>query len=135
MVHPPFTPYVFYEDAASAIAYLSKAFGFRERFPASTNDDGRVVHAELELGDVVVMLADGDASDHLTGRYRAPNGLGGVTVGLHVHVDDVDTHFASAKAAGAIIEHEPQDQTFGARYYRARDPEGHVWWFWSPTPS
>ena len=116
------TPYLFYEDVAEALDWLSKAFGFREtlRFEA---EDGTINHAEMEFGGESIML--GDPGDD----YRNPQNLGGVTGGVHVYVEDVDAHFARARAAGASIMLEPTDQEYGDRRYDCADPEGHHWYF------
>jgi PhnB protein len=116
------TPYVLYEDADAAIDFLVDAFGFRERLRVA-DDDGRVTHAELELGDGEIMLgAPG-------GDFRSPKRSGEVNVLLHVDVDDVDAHCTRAGAAGATIRDEPADQEYGDRRYSADDLEGHRWFF------
>jgi uncharacterized glyoxalase superfamily protein PhnB len=121
---PTLCPYVFYEDTAAAMAFLEQAFGFRERF-VSKDDDGTLRHVEMERGGAVVMM--GSPSGH-----KSPKRLGQVTVGLYVHVDDVDDLYRQAKAAGAELEGEPADQAYGVRSFGARDPEGHQWWFAQP---
>ncbi len=120
--YPRVNPYLYYEDAAAAVDFLTRAFGFSERF-RMTGDDGRVGHAEVELGDGVVMLGEPG------GDYRSPKRLGGKTQAIYVYVDDVDEHFARAKEAGATILREPKDQEYGDRNYGAEDPEGHEWYF------
>jgi uncharacterized glyoxalase superfamily protein PhnB len=115
------TPYLLYEDCAGALDWLSKAFGFNERL-RFTDDEGNVTHAEMELGGGSVMMGDPGS------RYRNPSQVG-VTVGIHVYVDDVDAHFERAKAADAAIDEEPTDQEYGDRRYSAKDPEGHQWYF------
>ena len=89
----------------------------------SQSPEGRVWHAELELGDGNVFLGEPG------GDYRNPKDVGAVTVGIHVYVDDVDAHYERARAAGAEISEEPADQEYGDRRYTARDPEGHQWFF------
>jgi len=115
--YPRICPYLFYEDADGAIDFLVRAFGFTERM-RMLDGDGRVTHAELELGDGVVML--GTPPDFQRGR---DTGL------VHVYVDDVDAHCVRAHEAGAEITRELADQDYGDRNYGARDPEGHSWWF------
>jgi PhnB protein len=116
------TPYVLYEDVAAALEWLSGAFGFKEtlRF---TDPAGHVSHAEALLGDGAIYL--GDPGDD----YDSPKRVGHATVGLYVLVADVDAHFERAKAAGAEILAEPEDQEYGDRRYAACDPEGHHWFF------
>lgn len=114
------TPYLLYEDCASALEWLSNAFGFKETL-RYTEPDGTVSHAEMELEGATIMMGDPGA------HYRNPKRLGDASVTLYVLVDDVDAHFARAKAAGATITSEPEDTPYGDRNYRAEDPEGHRW--------
>ena len=116
------TPYVLYRDGAAAVDYLTRTFGF-EGVMRSHSPEGRVWHAELRLGDGHVYLGEPGPD------YRNPSELGGVTVAIHVYVDDVDAHFARAREAGAEVEGEPEDRPYGDRVYHARDPEGHDWFF------
>jgi PhnB protein len=120
------TPYLLYEDVAGALDFLSRAFGFEEHL-RFTGETGYVNHAEMRLGDAAIFL--GDPGD----QYRNPRALGQETVGIYVLVDDVDAHFARAKAAGVEIGEEPKDQDYGERRYTATDQEGHVWFFATPT--
>jgi PhnB protein len=119
---PRITPYILYQDVASALKWLAKAFGFKERFRLP-GPDGKILHAEMQLADGVIMM--GCPSP----QYKNPKDLGQVTVSLHVYVDDVDRHYARAKKAGAKILAEPEDQFYGDRRYGAEDPEGHAWYF------
>jgi PhnB protein len=119
---PSVSPYLLYEDVAGALDWLARAFGFRERL-RSTNSDGTVAHAEMEVGDGVIMLGDPGPG------YESPKRLGHSTHLVHVYVDDVDDHFRRATEAGALIHQEPQDQPYGDRRYDAEDPEGHHWSF------
>lgn len=120
-------PMLAYEDAPAAIDFLSRAFGFKERWRMD-GDDGTVGHAELELDDNIVMLA----SVWRDGGLATPNELGGVHCQLRCTVPDVDAHWQQAHAAGAIVLDEPADQEYGDRVYRAIDPEGHRWIFTTP---
>ena len=119
---PRVTPYLYYEDVAAALAWLARAFGFRERL-RMPGPDGSVMHAEMQLADGVVMMGRPGPD------YRSPKRLGQVTQSLYVYVDDVNTHFRRAKDAGAKVIEEPADQFYGDRRYGAEDPEGHVWYF------
>jgi len=116
------TPYLLYEDVASALDWLRDTFGFEEvlRFEAGT---GEVNHAEMRIGGDSIYLGDPG------GNYRSPKQLGTRTALVHVYVDDVDAHFARAKAAGAEIELEPTDQPYGDRRYDVYDLEGQLWSF------
>jgi PhnB protein len=122
MTYPTITPYLLYEDVTSALGWLASAFGLRERL-RFTEEDGRVSHAEMELGDGVVMIGQPG------GEYRNPKRAGHVSVMVHVYVDDLAAHFERARAAGARITAEPADQPYGDRRYGAEDPEGHEWTF------
>ncbi len=117
-------PMLAYADAPAAIEFLCQAFGFEERFRVDM-PDGRVGHAEVAYRDSVVMLATAwTAAGMATARD-----LPGVHCQLYCYVDDVDAHYAQARAAGATVVAEPQDQSHGGRSYRAVDPEGHRWIF------
>src|SRR5919201_4306013 len=115
-------PYLLYEDGDAAVAFLTRAFGFREVL-RHRSPEGRTWHAELALGDGTIFLGE-PGSD-----YKNPKRLGGVTVGIQCYVDDVDAHYARANAAGAEIRGEPEDQPYGDRRYVAFDPDGHQWFF------
>jgi PhnB protein len=119
---PRITPYLLYEDADAAIAFLSGAFGFNERMRIP-GPDGKVAHAELELGDGLIMLG------HPGPEYQSPKHVGHVTQQLYVYVDDIEKHFLNAKEHGATIQEEPADQFYGDRRYGCLDPEGHHWYF------
>jgi len=117
------TSYLYYEDVAGALTFLSKAFGFRKHGPAMKGPDGKVNHAAMKLGDAVVMMG------YPGPKYQNPKKLGHVTQSLYVDVADVDKHFARARKAGAAILEEPQNTPYGHRRYGAADPEGHQWYF------
>jgi PhnB protein len=134
---PRITPMIAYEDVAAALDWLTKAFGFREREGTRlTSGDGRITHAEMELEDGVIMLAN-PTSEYQSPKHHADVceqarkwlAVPYVIDGLHVFVDAVDAHFARAKAAGATLLSEPEDQPYGERVYRAADLEGHRWMF------
>jgi uncharacterized glyoxalase superfamily protein PhnB len=116
------TPYLLYEDLDESVRWLTSTFGLTEDV-LMKDEEGRASHAELKIGDGVVMMGR-PSSD-----YKNPKHLGGTTHLVHVYVDDVDRHYEAAKAAGANITQEPADQFYGDRSYRAEDPEGHVWFF------
>jgi uncharacterized glyoxalase superfamily protein PhnB len=119
---PRISPYLYYEDVAAALAWLSRAFGLRERMRMA-GPDGVVAHAEMEFADGVVMMG------HPGPDYRNPKRLGATTQSLYIYTDEIDKHFRRAKEAGAKIVEEPADQFYGDRRYAAEDPEGHVWYF------
>jgi uncharacterized glyoxalase superfamily protein PhnB len=118
-------PYLLYEDTAAAIDFLTSAFGFDETM-RMTDDEGRVSHAELRLGDDSVMLG------YPGEDYKSPKKADHRSGLVHVYVDDVDAHFERAKAAGAEIITEPSDQEYGDRRYDTYDLEGQFWSFATP---
>jgi uncharacterized glyoxalase superfamily protein PhnB len=122
-------PSLYYDDAAAALDFLERAFGFTRRLVVP-GPDGRVVHAELTLGTGIVMLG----SARPERGCLSPRGLAGVSGGLSVRIGDPDAHCARARAAGALIVQEPRDEEYGARGYLARDPEGHLWCFATYRP-
>ena len=119
---PRITPYLYYEDVGSALTWLARVFGFRERMRMQ-GPDGKVMHGEVELADGVVMMG------HPGAGYRNPKRLGQATQNVYVYVDDVDAHYEQAKRAGAKVLTEPEDQFYGDRRYGVEDPEGHHWFF------
>ena len=117
------TPYLLYEDCAAALEFLHRMFGFEETLRSIAPDGETVWHAEMSLGDAVIFM--GDPGDDYENPRKA-----GETAGFYVYLDDdVDAHYARAKAAGAEITEEPTDQEYGDRRYSAKDPEGHRWYF------
>jgi uncharacterized glyoxalase superfamily protein PhnB len=120
---PQVVPYLYYADAAAALEWLAKAFGFRE-MNRMAGADGKVAHAAMSLDDggLIMLGCPGP-------NYRNPKNLGAKTQSLYIHVRDVDAHFARARKAGARILEEPKDQEYGQRRYGAEDPEGHAWYF------
>jgi uncharacterized glyoxalase superfamily protein PhnB len=115
-------PYLFYEDVAGALAWLTEAFGFVEHLRFAEGD-GSVTHAEMRLSDGVIMLGDPGES------YKAPRQHDDLHSSLVVYVDGVDDHYGRAKDAGAEVISEPADTPYGDRMYSVRDLEGHRWDF------
>jgi PhnB protein len=115
-------PYLIVDGAAKAIEYYKKALGATElmRYDAP---GGKVGHAELKIGDCVVMLAD----EHPEMGFKGPRTIGGTPVCLVVYVENVDAQFAKATAAGAQVLRPLQDQFYGDRSGTIADPFGHVW--------
>ena len=132
---PRITAGVYYREAGAMIDWLCDAYGFEIRLKVE-GDGGRIAHSELTFGDGVVMVGEearGDASRFGVDAL-SPQAAGGNTQSLLVHVDDVDAHCATARAAGARIVAEPALHDYGDDYwadrtYGAVDPEGHLWWF------
>src|SRR4030095_4988295 len=117
-------PYLAYDDAPAAIAFLCAAFGFEEIYRLEM-PDGRIGHAELGLRGNVLMLASSYPELGFASAAKLPC----VHSQLSIAVEDVDAHCARARAAGATIASDPADQPHGDRSYRAIDPEGHRWNF------
>ncbi|HEY1752169.1 MAG TPA: VOC family protein [Caulobacteraceae bacterium] len=128
----PFTPVVFYRDPMAALKWLEAAFGF-ETSLLVTDEAGNVGHAEMKLGDGHIGVGGEWGAAELIGpaRMRSPASLDGQgTQFVRIALEDgIDAHCAKAEAAGAKITQRPADQFYGARVYRALDPEGHVWCF------
>jgi PhnB protein len=114
------TPYLIVKSASKAIDYYKKAFGATEimRFPGPNNT---VAHAELQIGDSRIMLADE------SNEYKSPQSVGGSPVSLMIYVPDVDKVFNQAVSAGAKSARAIQDQFYGDRSGNLIDPFGHVW--------
>lgn len=120
------------QDAPAAIEFLCKAFGF-ERKAIYAGEGGTVAHAQLTLGNGMVMLGSANDTDYGKLLVR-PRAAGGVTMSVYCIVEDPDAHCARAKAAGAKITREPQTQDYGGRDYTCKDPEGNVWTFGTYDP-
>ena len=116
------TPYLAVEDATAAIDFYQRAFGAKERV-RMPGPDGMIAHAELEIGDSKVMLADPFPQS----STRPPKELGGTSVGIFVYVENVDEVFQQAVDAGATATMEPDDQFWGDRFGSVTDPFGHSW--------
>lgn len=116
------TPYLIVRGAGEAMEFYKKIFGAVERMRMPM-PDGRIVHAEMQLGDSVLMLAD----EMIEMGARSPATVGGTPVGLCLYVKDVDAVYHKALQAGAKSERAPTDQFYGDRSARVRDPFGHQW--------
>jgi PhnB protein len=116
------TPYLIVKGAAKALDYYKQALGATELFRVD-GPGGTVGHAEIKIGDSIVMLAD----EFPQMGFRGPEALGGSPVGLMIYVPDVDTQFAQALAAGGTVVKPLQNQFYGDRSGTIRDPFGHLW--------
>ena len=116
------TPYLAIRGAARAIEFYKKAFGAKERMRMA-GPGGDIFHAEMTIGDSVVMLADEFAGMD----FLSPLARGGTPVTLHLYVRDCDASFAKAQAAGAEVLRPLKDQFYGDRSGTLKDPFGHVW--------
>lgn len=125
-------PALQYRDAKAAVEFLCRAFGFAKK-AVYEEKDGSIAHAELTHGNGMIMLGSVKDTEYSRLLVR-PTDAGGVTMSVYVIVEEVDAHFARAKAAGAQIVREPVTQDYGGRDYTCKDPEGHVWTFGTYDP-
>jgi len=116
------TPYLVVKGAASAIEFYKKAFGATELMRMA-DPSGRVMHAEIKIGNSPIMLAD----EFPEMGARSPQAYGGSPVSIFLYVEDVDALANQAIAAGAKVLMPVQDQFWGDRYGKLADPFGHVW--------
>ena len=122
-------PTLYYRDANAAIVWLERAFGFATLMNVP-GPEGTVAHAELRVGDGIVML--GSAGNF--GASKSPLDLTGVNQGVYVIVDDVRAHYHRATAAGARVIHDYEEKDYGGAGYSCADFEGHEWSFGSYVP-
>ncbi len=118
-----FQPSVIYDDPKAAMTWLSKAFGFEPAIYIE-GEDGRFIHCQMRYGDDLISIGqEWDAA------FKSPTKLGGKNTQLvSIQItEDLDVHYARAKAAGAVIVAEPEVQFYGDRTYRCVDHEGHHW--------
>jgi uncharacterized glyoxalase superfamily protein PhnB len=139
-MEPAVIPMISYEDGNAALDWLARAFGFRER-TRMTGKDGRLAHGEMEAGGGLIMLASPTPDYQGPKRHRETcdqarkwSAVPWIIDGVLVYVDDLDAHFARAKAAGAHILSEIEEGPPGRRY-RAEDLEGHRWFFFERDSS
>jgi uncharacterized glyoxalase superfamily protein PhnB len=125
-------PCLRYRDAPAAIEWLCAAFGF-EKHLVVPGEGRTIAHAQLGLGGGMVML--GSVVDSEFSRLlKQPRDVGAATQSIYVVVADPDAIYNRAKAAGAKIEIDIRDESYGGRGFTCRDPEGHVWSFGSYDP-
>jgi PhnB protein len=116
------TPYLIIKGAARALEFYKKAFAAKEHFRMA-DPAGMVGHAEIQIGDSMLMLAD----EHPQMGYKGPASPGATPVSIHLYVDNVDAWAERAIAAGATVTRPVQDQFYGDRSGTFIDPFGHVW--------
>jgi PhnB protein len=116
------TPYLIVNGGAKAIEFYKRALGATEKLRLE-GPDGKIGHAEIEIGDSVVMLAD----EFPEMGAKSPQSIGGTPVGICLYVENVDARFEQAVKAGAKIERPLQDQFYGDRSGTVIDPFGHKW--------
>ena len=120
--YPRVTPYLHVDGASKAIEFYRTVFGARERMRMAA-PDGRIGHAELEIGNSMIMLADEHPEMHVLG----PKSVGGTPVTVLVYVEDVDRAFERALKAGAKELRPVENQFYGDRSGQFEDPFGHHW--------
>jgi PhnB protein len=116
------TPFLTVRNAERAIEFYKQAFGAQERGVAK-GPDGKVMHAEVKIGDSVIMLSD----EYPEFGSLSPQSVGGSPMGLHIYIENVDAAFDRAVKAGAQVEMPVMDQFWGDRYGKLKDPFGHKW--------
>ena len=116
------TPHLIVKGAAEAIDFYKKAFNAREAERHTMPDGKTIMHARINIGDSVVMLAD-----EFPPKALSPKSRGGTSVFLHIYVEDADTLFDRAVKAGCVVRMPLMDQFWGDRYGQLEDPYGHCW--------
>jgi len=116
------TPYLAVDDAAKAIEFYTKAFGAKESLRMD-GPGGKIAHAELQLGDSLVMVSD----PFPQASTQPPSALGGTSASVFLYVEDVDAFVKRAVDAGAKVTMEVADQFWGDRFGSIQDPFGHSW--------
>jgi PhnB protein len=116
------TPYLAVDNATAAIDFYQRAFGAKERL-RMPGPEGMIAHAELEIGDALVMLSD----PFPQATARPPKELGGTSAGVFLYVGDVDALYKQAIDAGATSGAEPENMFWGDRFGSVTDPFGHSW--------
>ncbi|MBV9094806.1 MAG: VOC family protein [Streptosporangiaceae bacterium] len=118
------TPRLVVRDGAAAIAFYGRAFGAEELGERFTGPNGELIHAEIRIGDSVVMITE----DNADGPLASPGRLGGmVTCVMSLYWEDVDAAWQRAVRAGAEVIFPLEDQFYGERGGRLRDPSGQQW--------
>ncbi len=116
-------PYLMLKNCADAITFYTKAFGAKEKF-RMPNAQGRIGHAEVEIGDSTIMMADeAPEMDALSVEH-----FGGSPISLLIYTENCDAMYSQALAAGGKSLREPADQPYGDRMSGVRDPFGYKWW-------
>jgi PhnB protein len=116
------TPVLAVDDAAAAIEFWKRAFGATER-SRMDGPDGRIAHAEIEIGNSVIMTSD----QYPQSRAKPPKEVGATTSAVFLYVEDVDSVVQDALDAGAEVTMPVEDMFWGDRFGEVRDPFGHLW--------
>ena len=117
------TPYLFTKNATEAIEFYKKAFGAEEVLRLPFPDGSALMHAEIRIGNSIVMLSDENPRMDALG----PQSRGGATGSLMIYVEDVDASFTRAVEAGATVKTPLTDMFWGDRFGQLTDPFGHHW--------
>ena len=117
------TPHLILDNAAEAIEWYKQALGADEVAGRAIGPDGKVMHAEIRIGNSAIMLAD----EHPEMGARSPHAIGGTPVGIVLYVEDVDSVFDKAIATGATVKQPVEDKFYGDRMGTLTDPFGHQW--------
>lgn len=125
-VWPDIYPVLRYKNGTKAMEWLTEVFGFSKHMEVP-GPDGEIGHAELSLGNGMIMFASG-------GKPGDDNPWTTERGGVYAVVDDIEAHYQRAQAAGAEIVRPLADTSYGAREYSVRDPEGHLWSFGTYRP-
>ena len=120
------TPFLVSPDAAASVEFYKKAFGAEELTRHAAPDGRRLMHVHLRILNSDLMLSD-DFSDKMGGKVETPDALGGNPITLHLHVDDADSLWNNAIAAGATVTMPLANQFWGDRYGQLKDPFGYKW--------
>ncbi|HZN67861.1 MAG TPA: VOC family protein [Tepidisphaeraceae bacterium] len=116
------TPYLIINGAAKALDFYKRAFG-AEEVVRMEQPGGKIGHAEIRIGDSMIMLAD----EVPQMGHKSPAALGGTPVSILLYIEDVDARFKRAVAAGAKVQRPLENQFYGDRSATLQDPFGHVW--------
>lgn len=131
---PTVTPGMVYHNAADAIDWLCRAFGFERKLVVPGEAPGTIMHAHLTFGSGGIMLGSAETNSRPE-LQQSPRELGNLcSHSISVYVTDIDTHYARAKAEGAKIVMELEEKPYGGKGYACRDIEGYVWHFGSYDP-
>jgi uncharacterized glyoxalase superfamily protein PhnB len=129
MTHSTIIPAIRYRDAETALEWLEQAFGAEPK--DVYRSDGKIMHAEIRIGEGLLMFGQHDDGGWMEGH--APDPLAS-TMSLYVVVPDPDAHYDRAKGAGAKVVRELADMSYGSREYSVRDLEGNLWSFGTYDP-
>jgi len=116
------TAHLVVQDASKAIDFYKRAFGAQEVTRHLTPDGAKVMHAQLKIGNSMLMLAS-----EFPPMCLSPKSRGGTSVTLHIYVDNADDVFDRAVKAGCTVKMPLSDQFWGDRYGQVEDPFGHLW--------